>query len=189
MLLKDTNFDFSNDCLKAFELIKERLTTAPIMIAPNWNLPFELMCDASEYALGAFLRQRVENHFQPIYYESKTLNPNQENYITTEKDLLVVVYAFDKFCPNLILSKTIVFTDHSALKYLFRKQDAKPRLIQWVLLLQEFYIEIKDKKRCQNVAADNLLRFENPKLAKLKEEEIDDNFLDEYLMVIAGEDP
>lgn len=100
------------------------------MVASNWNLPFELMSDASDYALGAVLGKRVENHFQPIFYSSKTLNPTKENYTTTEKELLVVVYAFDKFRPYLILSKTTVFTDHYALKYLFNKQDVKPRLIR-----------------------------------------------------------
>lgn len=85
------------------------LTTAPIMIAPNWDLPFELMCDASDFALGVVLGQRFECWFQPIYYARKTLSLVRENYTTTEKELLVVVYAFDKFCPYLILSKTIVF--------------------------------------------------------------------------------
>lgn len=88
------------------------------MVASNWNLPFELMSDASDYALGAVLGKRVENHFQPIFYSSKTLNPTKENYTTTEKELLDVVYVFEKFHPYLILSKKIVFTDHSNLKYL-----------------------------------------------------------------------
>ncbi|GJR11391.1 integrase, catalytic region, zinc finger, CCHC-type containing protein [Tanacetum coccineum] len=100
------------------------------MVAPTWELPFELMCDASDYALGAVLGQRHENHFQPVYYASKTLTDAQENYTTTEKELLAVVFAFDKFRSYLVLSKTIVYTDHSALKYLFAKQDAKPRLIR-----------------------------------------------------------
>lgn len=121
--------------LRAIEILKEILTNVPIMATPNWNLPFELMCDASDFALGTILGQRVYKHFQPIYYASKTLKSAQENYTTTEKKLLVVVYAFDKFRPYLYLSKTIVLTDHSALKYIFTKQDAKPRLIQWVLLL------------------------------------------------------
>ena len=146
LLLKDAPFTFTKECFEAFECLKEKLTNAPIIIAPNWNLPFEIMCDASDFALGVVLGQRVDKHFRPIYYASKTLNPSQENYTTTEKELLVVVYDFDKFRPYLILSKTIVFTDHSAIKILFAKQDAKPRLIRWVLLLQEFDIEVKDKK-------------------------------------------
>ena len=104
------------------------------------------MCDASDYAVGAVLGQRIDKKFQPIYYARKTLNQAQENYTTTKKELLAVVYAFDKFRPYLILSKTVVYIDHAALKYLFNKQDAKPRLLRWILLLQEFDIEIKDKK-------------------------------------------
>ncbi|GKB13201.1 reverse transcriptase domain-containing protein [Tanacetum coccineum] len=124
----------------------EKLTTAPIIIPPDWNVPFELMCDASDFAVGAVLGQRIDMKFKPIYYASKTLNNAQEHYTTTEKELLAVVFSFDKFRPYLNLSKTIVYTDHSALKYLFSKQDAKPRLIRRVLLLQVFDIEIKDKK-------------------------------------------
>jgi hypothetical protein len=104
------------------------------------------MCDASESVVGAVLRQRKEKHFHPIYFASRTLNATQQNYKITEKELMAVVFAFDKFRSYLVLSKTVVYTDHSAFKYLFKKLDAKPRLIQWVLLLQEFDIEIKEKK-------------------------------------------
>ncbi|GKD00150.1 DNA-directed DNA polymerase [Tanacetum coccineum] len=87
---------------------------------------------------------------------SKKNNKAQENYTATEKELSAVVFAFDKFCQYLVLSKTIVFTYHSALRYLFTKQDAKPRLIRWILLLQEFDIEIRDKKGAKNLAVDHL---------------------------------
>ena len=115
LLMKDAPFDFSQECKDAFDRLKQDLTQAPIMVTPNWDLPFEIMCDASDYAVGAVLGQRLNKHFQPIYYASKTMNPAQENYTTTEKELLVVVFAFDKFRQYLILSKTVVFTDHSAL--------------------------------------------------------------------------
>ncbi|GJT69837.1 reverse transcriptase domain-containing protein [Tanacetum coccineum] len=107
----------------------------------------EVFKDDFSVFVGAVLGQRIEGKFKPIYYASKTLNDAQAHYTTTEKELLAVVFSFDKFRPYLILSKTVVYTDHSALKYLFSKQDAKPRLIIWVLLLQGFNIEIKDKKR------------------------------------------
>ncbi|GJS71554.1 reverse transcriptase domain-containing protein [Tanacetum coccineum] len=90
---------------------------APILIAPDWDLPFELMCDASDFAIGAVLGQRKNKHFQPIHYASKTMTEAQAHYTTTEKELLAVVYAFEKFRSYLVLSKSIVYTDHSAIKF------------------------------------------------------------------------
>ncbi|GKB66456.1 reverse transcriptase domain-containing protein [Tanacetum coccineum] len=133
LLKKDSVFNFDEECNKAFETLKEKLTNAPIMVSPNWSLPFELMYDASDFAVGVVL---------------------------------------------------VVFTDHAAKKYLFLKQDAKPRLIRWILQLQEFDIEIKNKKGAENVRADHLLRLENPNLKELKDEEINDEIPDEFLMSI-----
>ena len=92
------------------------------------------MCDASDFVVGAILDQRKEKVFYAIYYVSRTLNDAQLNYDTTKKELLVVVFAFDKFRPYLIRNKVIMFTDHSSIKYLMTKKDAKPRLIRWMLL-------------------------------------------------------
>ncbi|GJZ93252.1 putative nucleotidyltransferase, ribonuclease H, partial [Tanacetum coccineum] len=184
LLEKDPVFNFDEECNKEFETLKEKLTNAPIMVSPNWSPLFKLMCDASDFAVGAMLGQREEKHFRPIHFASKTLNSAQQNYTVTEKELLVVVFAFDKFRSYLVLSKTVVFTDHAAIKYLFSKQDAKPRLIRWILLLQEFDIEIKNKKGAENVAADHLSRLEKPNLKELKDEEINDEFPDEFLMSI-----
>ncbi|GJX90201.1 reverse transcriptase domain-containing protein [Tanacetum coccineum] len=133
---------------------------------------------------GAVLGQIIDGKFKPIYYASKTLNNAQEHYTTTKKELLAVVFSFDKFRPYLVLSKTIVYTDHSALKYLFNKQDAKPRLIRWVLLFQGFDIEIKDKRGAKNLAVDHLSRLENPELSTFTKEEIADEFLDEHRMAL-----
>nr|GEX77206.1 hypothetical protein [Tanacetum cinerariifolium] len=130
LLMKDVKFDFFNNYKKAFNILKEKLTTAPIIISPDWNVPFELMCDASDFAVGVVLEKRIDAKFKLIYYASKTLNNAQEHYTTTEKELLAVVFSFDMFRSYLILSKTVVYIDHSALKYLFIKQDAKPRLIR-----------------------------------------------------------
>ncbi|GKB63346.1 reverse transcriptase domain-containing protein [Tanacetum coccineum] len=129
LLEKDTPFEFNDQCQKAFELLKEKLTCAPVIVSPNWNLPFELMCDASDFAVGAVLAQKDGKNFHLIYFASKTLNPAQQKYIVTEKELMAVVSAFDKFRSYLILSKTIVHTDHSALKHLFQEEDVKPRLL------------------------------------------------------------
>nr|GEW93686.1 hypothetical protein [Tanacetum cinerariifolium] len=128
LLDKHTPFVFSKDCIDAFETLKKKLTEAPILVVSDWNLPFELMCDTSDFAIGAVLGQRKMKHFHPIHYASKTMTKAQIHYTTTEKEMLSVVYAIEKFRPYLVLSKSIVYTDHSALKYLLSKQDAKPRL-------------------------------------------------------------
>nr|GEW33857.1 hypothetical protein [Tanacetum cinerariifolium] len=130
LLEKNSSFIFSNDCIQAFRTLKEKLTEAPILIASNWDQPFELMCDASDYAVGDVLGQRVEKHFWPIYYASKTMIQAETNYTTTEKETLSVVYAFEKFCSYLIMNKSIVYTGHSTLKYLFAKKDTKARLLR-----------------------------------------------------------
>nr|GEY19430.1 transposon Ty3-I Gag-Pol polyprotein [Tanacetum cinerariifolium] len=148
------------------------------------DLPFELMCDASDYAVGAVLGQRKDKYFRPIHYASKTHSDAQTNYTVTEKELLAVVYAFEKFRSYLVLSKTIVYTDHSALEYLFNKQDAKPRLLRWILLLQEFTIKIHDKKGAENLATDHLSRLENPYQGDRVGMEINDNFPHESLNMI-----
>ncbi|GJU10258.1 reverse transcriptase domain-containing protein [Tanacetum coccineum] len=175
LLEKETPFIFSKECIEAFETLKMKLTQAPILVAPDWDLPFEIMCDASDFAVGAVLGQRKTKHFQPIHYASKTMTEAQAHYTTTEKELLAVVYAFEKFRPYLVLSKSIVYTDHSALKYLLAKQDAKPRLLRWILLLQEFDVVIRDKKGA-NLAADHLSRLENPHQSELEKKEITETF-------------
>ncbi|CAN6712725.1 unnamed protein product [Malus baccata var. baccata] len=135
LLQKEVAFEFTKECTESFKQLKELLTTAPIIVPPDWSLPFELMCDASDYALGAVLGQRKDKRPHVIYYASRTLNGAQLNYSTTEKELLAVVFALDKFRSYLIGTKVIVFTDHAALKYLLTKKEAKPRLIRWILLL------------------------------------------------------
>ncbi|GJX83787.1 reverse transcriptase domain-containing protein [Tanacetum coccineum] len=95
---------------------------------------------------GAVLGQRIDGKFKPIYYASKTLNDAQAHYTTTEKELLAVVFSFDKFRPYLILSKTVVYTNHSALKYLFNKQDAKPRPHHRGLLYKDSTLKSRIKK-------------------------------------------
>ena len=114
------------------------------------------MCDASDFAIGVVLGQRVNRMPYVIYYASRTLTDAQKNYSTTEKELLAVVFALDKFRSYLLCSKVIVFTDHAALKHLLAKNDTKPRLIRWILLLQEFDIEIKDRKGYGNSVVDHL---------------------------------
>nr|GEY19068.1 reverse transcriptase domain-containing protein [Tanacetum cinerariifolium] len=181
---KNTLFIFFEDCIKAFQMLKKKLTEAPILIAPNWDLPFELMCDASDFAIGAVLGQRHEKHFKPIHYASKTMTGAESNYTTTEMEMLAVVYAFEKFRSYLIMNKSIVHTDHSALKYLFAKKDAKARLLRWVLLLQEFDFKVLDTKGAKNLAADHLSRLENPYENVLDPKEINETFPLETLSMV-----
>nr|GEW53238.1 reverse transcriptase domain-containing protein [Tanacetum cinerariifolium] len=150
---KETPFVFYKDCIDAFETLKKKLTEASILVVPDWNLPFELMCDASDFTIGAVLGQ---------------------------------LYAFEKFRPYLVLSKSIVYTDHSALKYLLSKQYAKLRLLRWVLLLQEFDITIRDKKGSENLAAGHLSRLENPHKDVLENKDINENFPLETLRILSS---
>ncbi|GJT59976.1 reverse transcriptase domain-containing protein [Tanacetum coccineum] len=184
LLEKNTPFIFSEDCI----LLKKKLTEAPILIAPNWDQPFEIMCDASDYAIGAVLGQRIEKHFRPIHYASKTMTEAETNYTTTEKEMLAVVYAFEKFRSYLIMNKSVVYTDHSALKYLFNKKDAKARLLRWVLLLQEFDFKVIDTKGAENYAADHLSRLENPYENTFDPKEITETFPLETLSVLTSKD-
>ncbi|RVX18548.1 Retrovirus-related Pol polyprotein from transposon opus [Vitis vinifera] len=133
MVIRDAKFVWDEKCQKSFEELKQFLTTAPIVRAPNWKLPFEVMCDASDLAMGAVLgKEKMES---PISF------------------------CLDKFRAYLVGSSIVCFTDHSALKYLLTKQDAKARLIRWILLLQEFNLQIRDKKGVENVVADHLSRL------------------------------
>ncbi|XP_070013108.1 uncharacterized protein [Nicotiana sylvestris] len=151
LLEKDAKFLFDEKCLKAVEELKQKLTTAPIIVTPDWSLTFELMCDASGVAIGAMLGQRHNK----------------------------------KFRAYLLGSKVIVYTDHAALRYLMAKKDAKPRLIRWVLLLQEFDLEVKDRNGTQNQVADHLSRLEEAGRPK-EDLDINDAFPDEHLLALSS---
>lgn len=142
LLMKDVKFEFSDKYREAFDVLKEKLSNTPMIVSPDWNQSFKIMCDASDTTIEAILGQKRDKIFRPIYYASRTLNETQKNYATIEKELLAVVFAFDKFRSYLIGSKVTVFTDHAAIKYLLAKKNARLRLLRWILLLQEFDLEI-----------------------------------------------
>nr|GEW95748.1 reverse transcriptase domain-containing protein [Tanacetum cinerariifolium] len=162
LLEKNSPFIFSNECIQAFKTLKDKLTEAPILIAPNWDQSFELI---------------------------KTINQAEANYTTPEKEMLAVVYAFEKFRSYFIMNKSIVYTDHSALKYLFAKKDVKARLLRWILLLQEFDFKVIDTRGAENYAADHLSRLENPYENVFDPKEINETFPLESLNKIAHNDP
>ncbi|KAL6340602.1 hypothetical protein AAG906_010510 [Vitis piasezkii] len=144
LLVKDAKFVWDEKCQRSFEELKQFLTTAPIVRAPNWKLPFEVMCDSSDLAMGAVLGQREDGKPYVIYYASRTLNEAQRT-TQLEKELLAMSFALDKFRAYLVGSSIV--------------QDAKARLIRWILLLQEFNLQIRDKKGVENVVADHLSRL------------------------------
>nr|GFA19234.1 reverse transcriptase domain-containing protein [Tanacetum cinerariifolium] len=146
--------------IEAFRTLKDKLTEAPILIVPNWDQPFELMCDANDYAIGAVLGQRIEKHFQPIHYAIKTMNQAEANYTTTEKEMLGVVYAFEKFRSYLIMNKSI-----------------------------EFDFKVIDTRGAGNYAADHLSRLENPYENTFDPKEINETFPLESLNKVAHKDP
>ena len=177
---RDIKFDFDEACRTAFEEIRARFATGHAIATPDWNKKFEIMHDVSDFAMGAVLGQRIEKTFKDIYYASKSFNEAQENYSTTEKEMLVIVFACERFRLYILGSHVIVHADHATIKYLMAKKNAKPRLIRWALLLQEFDIEIKDKKRSDNVIADHLSRMERT-IDDKRELENEDNFPNEQL--------
>jgi len=159
LLCKETEFNFDEDCLKAFHSIKEALVSAPIVQAPNWDYPFEIMCDASDYEVGGVLGQRFDGKLHVIYYASRTMDKAQTRYATTERELLAVVFAFEKFRSYLVGSKVKVYTNHATLRDIYAKKETKPRLLRWILLLQEFYMEVIGKKGIENGVIDHLSRM------------------------------
>ena len=130
LLEKEARFEFDEKCKCAFEEIKARLITAPIMARLEWNKEFEIMCDASDFTMGVVLGQKSDKTFRAIYYASKTFNEAQENYSTIEKEMLAMVFACEKFRPYILGPHVIMHTDHAAIKYLMAKKDSKPRLIR-----------------------------------------------------------
>ena len=146
------------------------------------------MCDASDYEIGAALGQRQENIFRPIYYASKMLNEAQENYTTIKKEMLAVVYSCDKFRPYILVSKVTLYTNHATIRYLMMRKKAKTRLIRWVLLLQEFDMEINDNRGSENVVADHLSHLGSNKGME-DNTKIEELFLDEKFLAMRAHLP
>ncbi|KAI3769952.1 hypothetical protein L6452_01068 [Arctium lappa] len=164
---------------------EDTLTSAPIIRPPNWQLPFEFISDASNHAVVAKLGQKDGKNSHVIYYASRSLDNAQSNYSTTEKELQAVVFALEKFRSYLLGTKVTVFSNHATLKYLLKKRDAKTRLIRWILLLQEFNMEIRDENGAENLVEDHLSRLALDR----RQSPLIDEFPDEHLFSISEEHP
>ena len=179
---KDTKFHWTDAHTNSFETLKQKLCEAPILRYPLFDKPFTLTTDASNEGLGAVLSQ--EGH--PCCYISRTLNPPEKNYSTTEKELLAIVWAIKRLRQYLLGRKFTIQTDHQALKWLKDCKDPSSRLMRWRLRLEEYDYEIEYKRGKENGAADALSRLhpihEVAEPEPFRElEPLNDSAYDEYL--------
>jgi hypothetical protein len=156
LLGKDVVFTWTPACQNAFEIIKNKLVTTPVLRGPNWELPFHIHTDAFVSSMGVVLGQKEDNLFYSIYYISKNFTGAEVNY---EKEFLAVVYVINKFQHYITGYKVFVHTDHSAIRFLMNKPVVTGQVIRWLLLLQEFDVTILDKPGRENVVADFLSRL------------------------------
>ncbi|GLJ19357.1 hypothetical protein SUGI_0348760 [Cryptomeria japonica] len=185
LLTKDAKFKWTPVCNEAFSKLKHALTQALVLKGPNWSLPFQIHTDASDYAIGVVLGQKVDKLEKEIYYIDKNLQGPELNYIVTEKEMLAVIYALIKFRHYIIGYPIFVHTDHTAIRYLMNKPSITDRLARWLLLMQEFDIIVVDKPMNSNVVANYL------SCLQLQEDStmIDDTFSDEHLFLIQAHTP
>lgn len=154
LLAKDVEFNWTDDCQRALNELKDKLVSAPILRGPDWALPFHIHTDDSNKAIGAALGQVEQKLPYAIYFISKNLSKAELNYTVTKKEFLAVVHALNKFRHYITGYQTFVHTDHVAIRYLMNKPDVNARIIRWLLLLQQFDLTIVDKPGKENVFAD-----------------------------------
>ncbi len=176
-------FEWKEEQQRAFKSLQKALTTAPILIAPDWQREFILQTDASDYGLGAVLCQEINGDERVIAYASKSLNKAQKNYMTSDKECLAIIYGVKNFRTYLIGRKFTLYTDHAALQFLQTmklNRDLSGRLSRYQMFLQEFVFDIKYKKGTSNDNADALSR--NPLVEG-------DGRENNNIMVVEVEDP
>jgi hypothetical protein len=179
LLKKDVEFFWNEQCQIFFEILKTKLSSAPVLRGPNWSLPFHICTDASNTSLGDVLGQREGQIPYAIYFFSKNLSPAEVNYIVMEKEFLSVVHAINKFRHYIIGYKVFVHTDHSAIIFLMINPVTNDRVTRWLLLLQEFNITIIYRPGRDNLVVDFLSRL----IHTGDSTPVDDDFPDENLFV------
>lgn len=160
LLTKDMEFNWTFACHEAFLKLKHALTETPVLKGPNWSLPFHIHTNAFDYAIGAILGKKVDNLENAIYFISKNMQGPELDYTATEKEMLAVIYALNKFRHYIIGYKIYVHTDHTTIRYLMNKPSITGRLARWLLLMQEFDITVVDKPGKSNVVADYYYRHQ-----------------------------
>eukprot|EP00253_Pinus_taeda_P026620 PITA_26620 len=184
-LTSNIDFLWTEKCECAFNDLKKLVSIAPVLRGPNWDLPFQISSDVSDTTIGAILGQKEDRKPYAIYYISKNLSPAELNYTVTEKEFLAVIHAINKFRHYITGYPVILYTDHSAIKYLANKPVTNGRITRWLILLQEFDITIKDRPGKENPVADFLSRMPKPVDAAA----VEDQFPDEHLFVVAVQTP
>lgn len=181
---KAVKFEWSSECQEAFDTLKSKLSTFPVLTPPNWALPFHVYCDASSVAVGSALCQPTGENGKdhPIAFASRQLNPAEKNYTTTERECLAMVFSLKKFRHYLLLNQVVFFVDHMAIKYLVNKPDLSGRIARWVLLLEEFDYTVQYKPGRKHLQADHLSRLPG----EPNSTPIDDNLVDENLFLASS---
>jgi hypothetical protein len=169
---------WTDECTIAFEKLKKRLSKAPVLIAPNWDKPFEVYVDASNFAIGSVLSQKdIKGHDRPIYFANRQLSAAEKNYSVTEREGLGMVYSVQKYRHYLLGYKFTFHVDHDALKYMVNKPQLSGRIARWVLLLQEFNFLVNVRPGKRHANADFLSQISE----EVDPESINDNFPDAHL--------
>jgi hypothetical protein len=178
LLRKDTKFQWNDDCQHGLDTLKEKMATVPMLVFLDWENTFYVHVDASAIALGAILVHPGEGYLDhPITFVSRKLSESEQNYNTTEREGLAMVYALQKFIHYLLGKHFKIFIDHSSLKYLVNKPVLGERICRWLLLFQEFDFEVIVKLGKLNAGPDHLSRVTNGE----EPTNLQDNFSDTQL--------
>ena len=182
---KEVPFMWTQECQNTFDIWKCKLKRVPCLISPNWDLPFHIYCDASNFAVGSALCQPFgdEKKDRPIAFASRQLTGAERNYSTTEREALAMVFSIKKYRHYLLLSKVVFYVDHISLRYIVNKPDLSGRIARWVLLLQEFDYEVVYKPGRMHLQADHLSRISEEVSMG---EGIDDEFPDAALFAVSS---